>query len=508
MQEQQSKLVFQLVNQVIKLSAYTQVDTNYLVNRVLAIVGDAALAVPAIASDCPSEMVDALVDASTSDKTQRQIKASQLQDLLTPAPSRVNEAFWTQYQLDKKAAIATFYALMKQNNYIQTKAIAKNEVFCCQTDYGNLEITINLSKPEKDPKAIAAALTKTQTDYPKCQLCAENEGYLGRLNHPARSNLRIINFELKHHPWGFQYSPYAYFNEHAIFLDKVHHPMKINAQTFANLLEIIQKFPGYFAGSNADLPIVGGSILTHEHYQGGRHHFAMEQAKPTAKIIFENLPKVAATIVKWPMSVIRLTSADEGQLVKAAAKILASWQQYSDESVDVRAFTTENGKTQKHHTITPIARTITKENTQLLQLDLVLRDNQTNAKYPLGIFHPHEEYWHIKKENIGLIEVMGLAILPPRLKTELADVAKFLCGEVSLDKVKPSHQPWAKTLKLKHPDVTDEKLATTIVRQAVGNIFAHVLEDAGVFKQSAAGQAAFLRFVAQINGVKTVEKIK
>ena len=342
--------------------------------------------------------------------------------------------------------------------------------------------------PEKDPKDIAAAKNAKVRHYPACQLCFENEGYQGRLDHPARANHRIIRFDMAGQEWGFQYSPYAYFNEHCIFLYSQHIPMSINRKTFERLLTIVETFPGYFAGSNADLPIVGGSILTHEHYQGGRHTFAMELATVEESYTISGFEAVSLGIVNWPMSVLRLQSDDKAQLIELADHILESWRGYSDLAVQVLA--TSDG--QPHHTITPIARIRDGR----YELDLVLRDNQTSPEHPDGIYHPHADVQHIKKENIGLIEVMGLAILPPRLKEELKQVQDYLLGRES--SVASYHQDWADDLKGTHPSITEEAEAEAIVRESVGQIFARVLEDAGVYKRTAEGQAAFRRFVATL----------
>ncbi len=411
----------------------------------------------------------------------------ELMDLITPIPSVLNQRFNEMYAQDKKRAIADFYELSKANDYVKTKAIAKNIYFKTPTDYGNLEITINLSKPEKDPKQIALAKKLAPSGYPLCQLCMENEGYYGRVDHPARTNHRIVRFNLGEEVWGFQYSPYAYFNEHCIFLDGKHEPMVISKETFSNLLEIVEKFPGYFAGSNADLPIVGGSILTHEHYQGGRHVFAMEEAPVEKSFRFAGFENVSAGIVKWPMSVIRLNGSDKAELVALSAKILDSWRKYSDEKVNVKAF---DGDV-LHHTITPIARMKNGN----YELDLVLRDNQTSEEYPDGIFHPHKDVQHIKKENIGLIEVMGLAILPPRLKDELAEVGKHVLG--TSNELKEYLRVWSDEIKQNHPEATAENI-TEIVNQETGKVFARVLEDAGVYKRSKQGQEAFMRFVENV----------
>lgn len=486
-------LVERFVTKVIAESTFEELDRIYLTNRVLALVGDGVLEVETDQDDL-IELKDQLVEEAVRLETiedsqaEREILGADLMDLVTPCPSQVNRDFWDTYAQSPEQAIADFYQLSQKNDYIKLKAIAKNIAYRVPSDYGELEITINLSKPEKDPKEIAAAKLVKSSNYPKCQLCMENEGYHGRVNHPARSNHRIIRFDISGQEWGFQYSPYAYFNEHCIFLDSKHRPMAISRQSFERLLAIVEQFPGYFAGSNADLPIVGGSILTHDHYQGGRHVFPMEVAHLQKKFTFEGFETVKAGIVQWPMSVIRLTSDSKEDLTELADKILLAWRQYSDPSVQVLA--ESNGT--PHHTITPIAR---KRDRQF-ELDLVLRDNQTSPEHPDGIYHPHKDVQHIKKENIGLIEVMGLAILPPRLKEEVEQVAAYLVGEdVS---VSDYHQEWADELKESHPDLTDKDQALEIVQESVGKIFARVLEDAGVYKQTEEGQAAFMRFVEQV----------
>ena len=486
-------LVEKFVTKVIAESTFEELDRIYLTNRVLALVGDGVLEVKT-GQDNLIDLKDQLVEEAVRLETiedslaAREILGADLMDLVTPCPSQVNRDFWTTYAQSPEQAIADFYQLSQKNDYIKLKAIAKNIAYRVPSDYGELEITINLSKPEKDPKEIAAAKLVKSSNYPQCQLCMENEGYHGRVNHPARSNHRIIRFDISGQEWGFQYSPYAYFNEHCIFLDSQHRPMAISRQSFERLLAIVEQFPGYFAGSNADLPIVGGSILTHDHYQGGRHVFPMEVAPLQKSFTFEGFETVKAGIVQWPMSVIRLTSDSADDLTKLADKILLAWRQYSDPSVQVLA---ESDGT-PHHTITPIAR---KRDGQF-ELDLVLRDNQTSPEYPDGIYHPHKDVQHIKKENIGLIEVMGLAILPPRLKEEVEQVAAYLVGEDVL--VADYHQEWADELKDSHPDLTDKDQALEIVQESVGKIFARVLEDAGVYKQTEEGQAAFMRFVEQV----------
>ncbi|EPD86951.1 UDP-glucose--hexose-1-phosphate uridylyltransferase [Streptococcus sp. HPH0090] len=486
-------LVEKFVTKVIAESSFEELDRIYLTNRVLALVGDGVLDVETD-QDNLIELKDQLVEEAVcmetieDSQTAREILGADLMDLVTPCPSQVNRDFWDTYAQSPEQAIADFYQLSQKNDYIKLKAIAKNIAYRVSSDYGELEITINLSKPEKDPKEIAAAKLVKSSNYPQCQLCMENEGYHGRVNHPARSNHRIIRFDISGQEWGFQYSPYAYFNEHCIFLDSKHRPMAISRQSFERLLAIVEQFPGYFAGSNADLPIVGGSILTHDHYQGGRHVFPMEVAPIQKSVTFAGFKTVKAGIVKWPMSVIRLTSDSKEDLTELADKILLAWRQYSDPSVQVLA--ESNGT--PHHTITPIAR----KRDGRFELDLVLRDNQTSPEHPDGIYHPHKDVQHIKKENIGLIEVMGLAILPPRLKEEVEQVAAYLVGEDVL--VADYHKEWADELKDSHPDLTDKDQALEIVQESVGKIFARVLEDAGVYKQTEEGQAAFMRFVEQV----------
>lgn len=486
-------LVEKFVTKVIAESTFEELDRIYLTNRVLALVGDGVLEVETDQDDLlelKDQLVEEAVRLETIEDSQaaREILGADLMDLVTPCPSQVNRDFWATYAQSPEQAIADFYQLSQKNDYIKLKAIAKNIAYRVPSDYGELEITINLSKPEKDPKEIAAAKSVKSSNYPQCQLCMENEGYHGRVNHPARSNHRIIRFDISGQEWGFQYSPYAYFNEHCIFLDSKHRPMAISRQSFERLLAIVEQFPGYFAGSNADLPIVGGSILTHDHYQGGRHVFPMEVAPIQKSFTFDGFESVKAGIVQWPMSVIRLTSDSKEDLTELADKILLAWRQYSDPSVQVLA----ESKGTPHHTITPIAR---KRDGQF-ELDLVLRDNQTSQEHPDGIYHPHKDIQHIKKENIGLIEVMGLAILPPRLKKEVEQVAAYLVGEdVS---IADYHQGWADELKESNPDLKDKIQALNIVQESVGKIFARVLEDAGVYKQTEEGQAAFMRFVNHV----------
>ncbi|WP_227394468.1 UDP-glucose--hexose-1-phosphate uridylyltransferase [Jeotgalibacillus aurantiacus] len=419
-----------------------------------------------------------------------------LMDCLMPRPSEVRQTFSTHYQKHPGQATDYFYQLSKDSNYIRMDRIAKNEHWYSKTEFGQLEITINLSKPEKDPKTIAAERNAKTVNYPLCLLCKENEGYAGRVNHPARHNHRIIDLNLNGEPWFFQYSPYVYYNEHAIVFSEDHRPMKVSKEGFERLLAFVEQFPHYFVGSNADLPIVGGSILSHDHFQGGRHTFPMAKAESIYSFELSGFDEVEAEIVKWPMSVLRLRSKDRKQLAEAGGFILNQWKQYSDPEADVLA----ESAGEKHNTITPIARM----NRDRFELDLVLRNNRTTDEHPLGLFHPHEEVHAIKKENIGLIEVMGLAVLPGRLKEELAVLGGYLASgnldSIDTDERTAKHAAWAKAL------ATEKQINTSnvegVLKQRVGEIFATVLSHAGVFKQSEEGLQAFKRFTNQLSSVR------
>lgn len=478
------KLMEKFADQVIASGTYEPLDRIYILNKIRGLVGDEDVEAKDDES-LVSQLVDLAVQRGKIDdgQTAKEILNDQLYDLMTPTPSVVNHKFWEKYQQSPSSATDWFYSLCTSNDYVKVAAIKKNVVFDKPTKYGNLEITINLSKPEKDPKAIAAAAHDTAKKYPQCALCMENEGYKGRLGHAARSNHRIIRITVGGQQWGFQYSPYAYFHEHCIFLDSKHEPMEINRQTLINLVEIEKQFPTYFVGSNADLPIVGGSMLAHEHYQGGKHIFPMMKASIKKELHFAEYPAVNAGIVNWPMSDIRLTSTDTEQLIDLGTHIIKVWDQYSDESLDIKAF---DGQT-RHHTVTPIMH---REGDKFV-LDLVLRDNNTSDEYPLGIFHPHEKLWHIKKENIGLIEVMGRAILPARLKDELNEVKKFWLG--AENKIADSHLPWAKEVQSRI-NITEDNV-DEVMEQELANVFANVLENAGVFKDNTAGNEGWQRFV-------------
>ncbi len=420
----------------------------------------------------------------------RDLFDSELMGRLTPRPSWVIEKFEYIRHDDPKVATDWYYAFSQDTNYIRRDRIAKDMQWKAPTEYGELDITINLSKPEKDPKAIAAAKNLPASAYPRCQLCAENEGYAGRVNHPARQNHRIVPITINGSPWFLQYSPYVYYNEHCICLNSEHVPMKIDRACFAKLLDFVRQFPHYFVGSNADLPIVGGSILAHDHFQGGHYTFAMERAPIETPVTFPGFEDVEAGIVKWPMSVVRIVSAGPERLIDLADKILLAWRGYTDEAAFIFAQT--DGE--PHNTITPIAR----RRGSKYELDLVLRNNLTTPEHPLGVYHPHAELHHIKKENIGLIEVMGLAVLPARLKEELAAVADCLAcgGDLRSSELTAKHASWAEEFAPRYTITPDNAL--DIVQKETGLVFAKVLEHAGVYKRDAAGQEAFLRFIRQV----------
>ena len=426
--------------------------------------------------------------------TARDIFDTRIMGAVTPMPREVIRTFREKYAQDPVQATDWYYKFSCDTDYIRRYRIVKDMRWKYPSEYGVMDITINLSKPEKDPKAIAVAKNAPQTAYPKCQLCRENEGYAGRMNHPARANHRIVPIEVCGADWCLQYSPYVYYNEHCIVFNAQHIPMKIDKSAFEKLLSFVEAFPHYFVGSNADLPIVGGSILSHEHFQGGHYTFAMETAPVEKEIAFAGFEDIQAGIVKWPMSVIRLRGSDSARIADLADKILTAWREYSDESVGVIAFS--DG--QPHNTITPIARRRGED----YELDLVLRCNITTDEHPMGVFHPHADKHHIKKENIGLIEVMGLAVLPSRLKKELADLADAAAADkdVSADETLGKHAPWLAELKEKYRFTRENAL--DIILQETGKVFAAVLEDAGVYKHTPQGVAAFMDFVEHVNRAK------
>ena len=406
-----------------------------------------------------------------------------------PSPHEVRKRFSELYAESPQAATDWYYRFSQDTDYIRRYRVSKDLRWLAPTEYGDLVVTINLSKPEKDPKAIAAARSAPQSGYPKCQLCMENEGYAGRVNHPARQNHRLIPVTVGGSPWFLQYSPYVYYNEHCIVFNAEHTPMKIDRAAFDKLFDFVTVFPHYFVGSNADLPIVGGSILSHEHFQGGHFTFPMEKAPVEREISFAGYGDVRAGIVKWPMSVIRLTGPDRGRLSALADKILLRWRGYTDEAALILAET----EGAPHNTITPIARRRGAD----YEIDLVLRNNLTTPEHPLGVYHPHAELHHIKKENIGLIEVMGLAVLPARLKKELSDLAEALVSGAPLTGDIEKHAPWAEELKTRYTFTAEN--AAGILRDEVGKVFARVLEHAGVYKRDDAGRRAFLRFVNAVS---------
>ena len=422
--------------------------------------------------------------------TSRDLFDTKLMGRLTPRPAQVRAAFAERYARSPEEATDWYYQFSQNTDYIRRYRVARDQKWIAHTDYGDLEITINLSKPEKDPRAIAAARSAPQGGYPKCLLCRENEGYAGRMNHPARQNHRLIPVTIDGKDWFFQYSPYVYYNEHCIVFNGQHVPMKIDRSAFRKLLDFVKQFPHYFVGSNADLPIVGGSILSHDHFQGGRHVFAMEKAPVERAVSFPGFADVEAGIVRWPLSVIRLRCGDDNRLVDLAEKILTAWRGYTDEEAVIYAHT--DG--QPHNTITPIARMRDGR----YELDLVLRNNLTTPEYPLGLYHPHPELHHIKKENIGLIEVMGLAVLPARLKGELAELADALVQGADLrgSETLAKHADWAEELKTRYTFTAEN--VTDILQSEVGAVFAQVLEHAGVYKCTPEGRAAFQWFIDSV----------
>lgn len=423
----------------------------------------------------------------------RDLFDTKIMSMLVPRPSEVISVFEAKYKSDPKDATDYFYKLSQDTDYIRRYRIKKDQKWIAATKYGDLDITINLSKPEKDPKAIAAAKSAKQSGYPKCLLCIENEGYAGRVNHPARQNHRIIPVTINGSRWGFQYSPYVYYNEHCIVFNSEHIPMKIEHDTFCKLFDFVKQFPHYFVGSNADLPIVGGSILSHDHFQGGHYEFAMARAGVERTFTVKGFEDVEAGIVNWPMSVIRIAAENPDRLIALADVILTAWRGYTDESAFIYAET--DGE--PHNTITPIAR----KRGDKFELDLVLRNNITTEEHPLGVYHPHVKLHHIKKENIGLIEVMGLAVLPARLKEEMERLAEAILSDADIrkDEILEKHADWVEEFLPKYETVTRDNIMD-ILHKEIGDVFMQVLEDAGVYKRTKEGQAAFDMFVESLNG--------
>lgn len=475
-------------------------DKIYITNRLLMLfkVDEAFEGDPGdVKADDLEEILKGMLDYAYENKliqdngtVSRDLFDTKIMGCLIPFPSTVIARFKELYKEDPIKATDYFYKLSCDSDYIRRYRIKKDQKWVTKTEYGDIDITINLSKPEKDPKAIAAAKLMKQAGYPKCLLCKENEGYAGRVNHPARENHRIIPVTIQKSDWGFQYSPYVYYNEHCIVFNGEHVPMKIDRGTFCKLFDFVKLFPHYFVGSNADLPIVGGSILTHDHFQGGHYEFAMARALVEKEYFIKGYEDVKVGRVKWPMSVLRLSSKDTERIIELADHILKKWREYTDEDAFIYAYTDN----EPHNTITPIAR----KRGDLFELDLVLRNNITTSEHPLGVYHPHAELHHIKKENIGLIEVMGLAVLPARLNTEIADLEKaYLNGEdIRKDEVLSKHADWLDTFK----DRIDKDPGNIheIMQDEIGKVFAKVLEDAGVYKRSEEGMKAFDRFVESI----------
>ena len=495
-------MIYQAIDALVRYGHETgligETDTVYVRNRILDLLReDSYVAAPPVEMTLP-EMLAELTDCAVSkgiiadSGENRDIFDTRLMDCLTPFPSQVTEKFRRLYREESPmAATDDYYRFSQATNYIRRDRIARDRRWKFDSEYGEIDITINLSKPEKDPRDIAAAGKAQSTAYPLCQLCLENEGYAGRIGHPARANHRIIPLELCGESWFFQYSPYVYYHEHCIVFNSRHIPMKIDGRAFARLMDFVRQFPHYFVGSNADLPIVGGSILSHDHFQGGRYTFAMEKAPVEQEFTVPGFEEVTCGTVKWPLSVIRLRSADADKLVRLASHILAKWRGYTDETAMILAET--DGV--PHNTITPIARRRRED----FELDLCLRNNLTTPEHPMGLYHPHAEWHHIKKENIGLIEVMGLAVLPARLQKELDLMERFIlegkdiASEASIAK----HAEWAAAFL---PELTGKKQEQihAALEQEVGKVFLHVLEDAGVYKRDDDGKAGFMRFIGRL----------
>lgn len=488
-----------LVEYGVSVGLITTEDRVYTANRILEALGLDEYEEPATVTETELESIlksilDFAVENGLIDDniTEKDLFDTKIMGALVPRPSEVIKQFWSKYENSPREATDYYYKLSCDSDYIRRYRIKKDLKWVTATEYGDLDITINLSKPEKDPKAIAAAKLAKQSGYPKCLLCKENEGYSGRMNHPARQNHRIIPLVINDTPWMMQYSPYVYYNEHCIVFNSEHTPMAINRATFRKLLDFVKLFPHYFVGSNADLPIVGGSILTHDHFQGGNYTFAMAKASIETPISFAGFDGVEAGIVKWPMSVLRLRSEDSESLIELADKILLTWRKYTD--ADAFVFAETDG--QPHNTITPIAR----KNGDKFELDIVLRNNITTEDHPLGVYHPHAELHHIKKENIGLIEVMGLAVLPSRLKEEMRVLGEKIVNgdDLYADEMTAKHADWVNEWKPDYKELNADNI-DDVIKDEVGKVFGKVLEHAGVYKRNAEGKAAFLRFVEEVN---------
>ncbi|WP_424475541.1 UDP-glucose--hexose-1-phosphate uridylyltransferase [Oceanobacillus kimchii] len=486
-------LISGLLKQSIEKNLILEEDRIYVKNQVLHLLKlESSPQIVRPKEDTIPNLLDHIIEYAVNEKIidnvldEKEILTADIMNCFLSKPSEIRNKFQQYYLKSPKAATDYFYELSKNSNYIQLNRIIKNISFKVDTEYGVMDITINLSKPEKEPEQIKREKENhSHVNYPKCLLCIENEGYGGRIGHPARSNHRIIPVILQDETWYLQYSPYVYYNEHCILLSEKHRDMKINQDTFFRLLTFTEKFPHYFIGSNADLPIVGGSILSHDHYQGGNYEFAMPNAIDDFTFELNAFPTVKSSIIKWPMSVIRLKGEKKEEIIKAAEFIREKWKYYTDEEANIRAFTDDT----PHNTITPIAR---KRQDQF-ELNLVLRNNRTDETHPMGIFHPHEDVHHIKKENIGLIEVMGLAVLPPRLINELKEIKEFIAGNTT--SVTLYHQEWANELKQKYTNLSDANELDIVIKQELGNKFVKVLQDAGVCKN----RDDFNRFIDYMN---------
>lgn len=493
------KNIQELIQYGIEKELITPEDEIFLRNQLMDLLQLSAWETPALPEVLPTidEILDKLVSYAaekgiiTDSNAARDLFDTRIMGLLTERPHTVNRGFFAAYHRSPEEATDWYYQYSKDTNYVRAGRIAKDLRWTYDCEYGTLDVTINRSKPEKDPRDIAAAKNQPQTKYPACQLCIENTGFAGTLTHPARQNLRPIPISIHGGNWAFQYSPYGYYNEHCIVFNQKHVPMVIDAAVFEKLFDVLDMLPHYFIGSNADLPIVGGSILSHEHFQGGHYTFAMAKAPVETPFLLPNQPEVQAGIVKWPMSVIRLQSENRSALATACDHVLTQWRTYTDAEAEIYAETDGT----PHNTITPIARM----RGGLYECDLVLRNNRTTAERPLGLFHPNPSLHHIKKENIGLIEVMGLAVLPARLAGELPVLAEALYSDANLTQTDSlrSHMPWLEEVRTRHPEANAEN-AETIIQQEIGAVFEQVLLDAGVFKRTDAGKAQFLRFVEQV----------
>ena len=504
-----SKSITKLVQYGMETGLVPECEKNYTINLLLDVFHEDEYVEPEESfsdvdlEETLNELLDEAVKRGLIEDSvvYRDLFDTRLMNCLMPRPAQVQKEFWDKYQNSPQEATDYFYKLSQDSNYIRRYRVKKDQKWKVDSPYGEIDITINLSKPEKDPKAIAAAKLAKQSGYPKCLLCKENEGYAGRVNHPARQNHRIIPVTINHSDWFFQYSPYVYYNEHCIVFNAEHTPMKIEKATFGKLLDFVEQFPHYFVGSNADLPIVGGSILSHDHFQGGHYEFAMAKAPVEKELTFKGFDDVKAGIVKWPMSVIRISASQKERLIELADKILLAWRGYTDEDAFIFAET----EGEPHNTITPIARKRGND----YELDLVFRNNITTEEHPLGVYHPHAKLHHIKKENIGLIEVMGLAVLPARLKDEMAALEQAILdgAEIREDEVLAKHADWVEEFLPKYGftagsglegEITPEKLHE-IIQTEIGLVFKEVLLDAGVYKCTEEGRKAFQKFVDTVN---------